>query len=223
MVGSFNTVNGQHEYRLNVFRTLKHQNGQGPKHRIEVPMKSQYKTIDHLSGLLCKAVERVLNACTQKQINYSPTIQSIPKITMKPDVGCFVTLSGDYHGLLVMNFSGDAAMAIYKNYMLSMGLPENELSSHFTSNEVTDSIGEIVNQIMGEFMRLIAEEFFLVAFCGQPKVLALNSAITLTIDSDYRDNRRISFSIDHDRFQVELALEQTEFITLPEKMEAGQP
>lgn len=178
-------------------------------------MNENFKTIDRISGILCEAVERVLTACTQKKVTYSPTIQSIPKITMKPDIGCFVMISGDYNGLLVMNFSGNAALSIYKSYMISMGLPENELSSHFTSNEVTDNIGEMVNQIMGEFMRRVAETYMLIAYCGQPKVLALNSAITLTIDSDYRDNRRISFSIDHDRFQLELALEQTEFITLP--------
>lgn len=173
------------------------------------------KTIDQVSSILCEAVETVLKASTHKKINYSPTIQSIPKVTMRPDIGCFVAISGDYNGLLVVNFSGQAAMNIYKSYMISMGMPENELSSHFTSNEVTDSIGEVVNQIMGEFMRAIAERFHLVAFCGQPKVLALNSTITLSIDSDYRDNRRISFSIEHDRFQVELAMEQTEFIVLP--------
>lgn len=186
-------------------------------------MHETLKTIDSMSGVLCDAVERVLTACTKKSITSSTTIQSIPKITMKPDIGCFVTLSGDYNGLLVMNFSGSAAMSIYKNYMMSMGLPEDELSSHFTSNEVTDSIGEIVNQIMGEFIRLIGETFLLTANCGQPKVLALNSAITLTIDSDYRDNRRIAFSIEHDRFQVELALEQTEFITIPRRGATTQP
>lgn len=178
-------------------------------------LKQSYKTIDKMSGILCEAVESVLTACTKKTINYSPTIQGIPKITMRPDIGCFVTIGGDYNGLIVMNFSGSSALTIYKNYMLTMGIPESELVSHFTSNEVTDSIGEVVNQIMGEFMRLVGEKYSLVSKCGQPKVLALNSAITLTIDSDYRDNRRISFYIDHDRFQLELALEQTEFITLP--------
>jgi hypothetical protein len=49
----------------------------------------------------------------------------------------------------------------------------------------------------------------------------LNSTITLSIDSDYRDNRRLSFSIDHDRFQLELALEQTEFIPVPKTDQKG--
>lgn len=178
-------------------------------------MENTYKTIDRLSGILCEAVNSVLTANTKKSITYSRTIQSIPKITMRPDIGCFVAFSGDYHGLLVVNFSGQAALNIYKSYMVSMGMPEDELSRNHTSQDVSDSIGEIVNQIMGEFMRSVAERFNLVTNCGQPKVLALNSTITLSIDSDYRDNRRLSFSIDHDRFQLELALEQTEFITVP--------
>lgn len=180
-------------------------------------MDQNYKTIDRISGILCQAVETVLVANTKKHINYSTTIQSIPKITMRPDVGCFVPISGDYNGLLIVNLTDDAAMNIYKSYMTSMGLPESELTSNFTSNDVCDSIGEIVNQIMGEFMRVVADRFHLVAYCGQPKVLALNSTITLSIDSDYRDNRRISFSIENDRFQLELAMEQTEFITVPKE------
>lgn len=180
-------------------------------------MEHSYKTIDRISAILCQAVETVLMASTKKRLNYSPTVQSIPKITMRPDIGCFVEITGDYNGLLIVNFSDQAAMNIYASYMTSMGMPESELSSNYNSNEVCDSIGEIVNQIMGEFMRVIADTFHLVASCGQPKVLALNSTITLTIDSDYRDNRRISFSIENDRFQVELAMEQTEFLTLPKE------
>lgn len=180
-------------------------------------MDTDYKTIDIFSGILCRAAKKVLASSTQKPIEYSTTIQSIPKVTMKPDIGCFVQISGDYNGLVVVNFSGAAAVNIFRSYMISMGMPEDELSSNYTSNDVTDSVGEVINQIMGEFMRMIAEKYELVAICGQPKVLALNSAITLTIDSDYRDNRRISFSIEHDRFQFEVALEQTEFIVLPKK------
>lgn len=185
-------------------------------------MKHNYKTIDLVSGILCEAVKRVLSKNTKKIIDYASTIQSIPKVTMKPDIGCFVQLSGDYNGLLVVNFSGNAAVNIYRSYMILMGLPEDELAKNFTSNEVIDSIGEIVNQIMGEFMRMVADEYELITVCGQPKVLALNSAITLTIDSDYRDNRRIAFSIGHDRFQFEIAMEQTEFIVL-EKEDRQDP
>jgi len=173
-----------------------------------------HRTIDTVSSILCEAVKNVLCASTKKPIEYSSTIQKIQKVMMKPDIGCFLQFSGDYNGLLVVNFSGNAAVSIYHNYMTSMGIPKRDLAKEFTSNEVIDSIGEIINQIMGEFMRMIDEKYQLVAVCGQPKVLALTSAITLTIDSDYRDNRRMAFNIEQVRFQLELALEQTEFINI---------
>jgi CheY-specific phosphatase CheX len=181
-----------------------------------IKMSDKQKTIDTIAGILCKSVKKVLEANTLKKIDYSRTIQSIPKISIKPDIGCFIQVSGDYNGLLVFNFSGDAAVKIYRSYMLSMGMPEDELAMDFTSNEVIDSVGEIINQIMGELMRTIEDKYDLGAYSGQPKVLALNSSITLTIDADYRDNRRVSFNIENNRFQIEMAMEQTEFITIKE-------
>ena len=163
---------------------------------MRLSLESTHRTIDIVSSILCEAVKTVLSTSTQKPIDYSSTIQKIQKVMMQPDIGCFLQFSGDYNGLLVVNFSGNAAVSIYRNYMISMGMPKDDLASEFTSNEVIDSIGEIINQIMGEFMRMIDLQFSLIAVCGQPKVLALNSAITLTIDSDYRDNRRMAFNIE---------------------------
>ncbi len=178
-------------------------------------MSSNYKAIDQMANILCKAAQKVLSTSTQKDIEYAPTIQSIQKIAMKPEVGCFVQLTGDYNGLFVANFSGSAAINIYRSYMISMGLPEDELVNAFNSNEVLDSIGEIVNQIMGEFMREVGERFGLTASSGQPKVISLNSAITLTLDADHSENRRLSFNIESNHFLFEIAMEKTEFIALP--------
>lgn len=173
------------------------------------------QTIDRISAILCAAVSHVLELGTRKEITYAETVQAIPKVIMRPDISCFVQMAGDFSALVVFNFSDRAAVNIYRSYMISMGLPEEDLVNDFTSNEVTDSIGEIINQVAGEFGRLISEETGLSIMGVQPKVLALTSAITLSIGTDYRDNRRISFAIDTDRFQVEVALEQTEFTTLP--------
>lgn len=185
-------------------------------------MVYHYKAIDQIAGILCKAAQNVLSTGTRKEVAYAPTIQSIQKIAMKPEVGCFVQLTGDYNGLFVANFSGAAAINIYRSYMLSMGLPEDELVKEFNSNEVLDSIGEIVNQIMGEFMRKVADEFGLTASCGQPKVITLNSAITLTLDADHSENRRLSFNIESNHFLFEISMEKTEFITLPEEDETDR-
>lgn len=172
-------------------------------------------TVDLIAAILSEAVTYVLELSTRKTITHAETLQTIPKLIMRPDISCFVQLSGDFSGLIVFNFNDRTAVKLYQSYMISMGIPEEDLVKDFTSNEVTDSIGEIFNQVVGEFTRLIEAEFGLSILWGQPKVLALTSAITLTIDADYHENRRIAFSIDNDRFQAEVALEQTQFSSLP--------
>ena len=172
------------------------------------------KTIDDVAILFCQAVKKTLAKSTKKSIKFSTTFQSIPKVKLKPEVGCFVQFSGDYNGLVVMNFTGPAAMDLYTSYMTSMGLPESELSRECTSNDVVDTMGEMTNQIMGKAMQMVESKYDLTSFFGQPKSLALNSSITLTPDLDYQDNRRIVFSIGTSRFHMEMALEQTEFIQM---------
>jgi len=53
-----------------------------------------------------------LEATTNQEVTYSSTIQKTPKISMKPDLTCFVQFNGDYNGLVVINFSADAAFAL---------------------------------------------------------------------------------------------------------------
>ena len=172
-------------------------------------------TIDFIASILSEAVTYVLELSTRKAVTYADTIQTIPKLIMRPDISCFVQLSGDFNGLIVFNFNERTAVNLYRSYMVSMGIPPEDLVKDFTSNEVTDSIGELFNQVVGEFTRLIETEFGLSILWGQPKVLALTSAITLTIDADYLENRRVAFSIDNHRFQAEVALEQTQFNPMP--------
>ncbi len=176
-------------------------------------MHSQETTIDIIADVLCKATKHVLEASAKRTIKYSSTFQKIPKVSLKPDVGCFVQFSGDYNGLAVLNFSKEAAVLLYQSYMKAMGIPENELAKEFTSNEVSDSIGEMTNQVMGLLMRTVEDKFELSSFCGQPKALSLITPITLVLDSAFSENRRLSFNVDHYRFHIELAMEQTEFIT----------
>ncbi|MBF0120423.1 MAG: DUF3334 family protein [Desulfobacterales bacterium] len=171
-------------------------------------------TIDIISGIFCKSTKRVLELSTQKTIKFSTTIQRISKVSLRPEIGSFVQFTGDYNGLAVMNFTSGAAMELYRSYMIAMGLPESDLAKEYTSSEVPDSIGEMTNQIMGQSLSMIEEKYDLTAYCGQPKALALNSAITLTIDSDYTENRRISFNIESHRFYLELSMEPIEFISI---------
>ncbi len=177
-------------------------------------MSTPLVSIDEISKIFLVTARKTLELSTKQEITYSATIQKTPKISMKPDLTSFVQFNGDYNGLVVMNFSADAAFEIYKSYMLAMGMPKAELANTVASPEVTDTIGEITNQIMGQLIKDIEEKYELNADFGQPKALTLNSSITLVIDSDYGENRRLSFKIGNYSFRIELAMEHTEFVLI---------
>ena len=56
-------------------------------------------------------------------------VQRISKTCLKPDIGCFVLFDGGFSGLVIINFSAQAAMELYSNYLLNMGLSKSDLAS----------------------------------------------------------------------------------------------
>lgn len=177
-------------------------------------MSSPTNAIDEIAKIFLTTTQKTLETGTGQVITFSSTIQDIPRVSMKPDVTSFVQFDGDYTGLVILNFSADAAFEIYKKYMLAMGMPENELATTVRDSEVTDTIGEITNQLMGQLIKEVEEKFTLNAEFGQPKALTLNSAITLLIDAHFAENRRLSFKINNYSFRIEIAMEHTQFITV---------
>jgi hypothetical protein len=176
-------------------------------------MNENIEAIDAVTGICCQAVKEVLEINTQKEISFSRTIQKVPKVSLRPKIGCFVPFFGDYNGLIVMNFSAEAALTLYTSYMTSMGIPADELTKDYTSADVPDSLGEMVNQIIGKLTKLIEDRYELSTVNGQPKSLVLNSPIILTIDTDYKENRRITFAVDKQKFYFEIAMESSVFLS----------
>ncbi|MBC3832283.1 DUF3334 family protein [Undibacterium amnicola] len=175
-----------------------------------------YGTEDLLTSL-CNSVTRVLTVATQTKIHYSAMVQRITKIGLKPDIGCFVLFDGGFSGLVVLNFSGSAALEIYEKYMLSMGMPKSELASAFTSDEVSNILGELMNQIVGDFTGKIRRELQTNITQNQPKMLVLNKQVMLSVDTplDRPEIRRVSFFTESNNiFYLELAIDRTEFIKL---------
>jgi CheY-specific phosphatase CheX len=175
-----------------------------------------YGTEDLLTAL-CNSVTRVLNVATQTKIHYSAMVQRITKIGLKPDIGCFVLFDGGFSGLVVLNFSGSAALEIYEKYMLSMGMPKSELATAFTSDEVSNILGELMNQIVGDFTGKIRRELQTNITQNQPKMLVLNKQVMLSVDTplDRPEIRRVSFFTENNNiFYLELAIDRTEFIKL---------
>lgn len=175
-----------------------------------------YGTEDLLTSL-CSSVTRVLNVATQCEIHYSGMVQRITKTCLKPDIGCFVLFDGGFSGLVVLNFSAQTAMELYESYMLNMGMPKNELARSHTSDEVSNIMGELMNQIVGDFTGKVRRELQTHITQNQPKMLVLNKQVVLSVDTqlDQPEARRVTFYTGRNNiFYLELAIDRTEFIKL---------
>ena len=175
-----------------------------------------YGTEDLLISL-CNSVTRVLTVATQSQIHYSAMVQRITKTCLKPDIGCFVLFDGGFSGLVIINFSAEAAMELYERYLLSMGMSKDDLASSFTSDEVCNVMGELVNQAVGDFTGKVRRELQTHITQNQPKMLALHKQVQLSVDTnlDQPEARRVTFYTGANHiFYLELAIERTAFIKL---------
>ncbi|NVC93210.1 DUF3334 family protein [Vibrio natriegens] len=181
--------------------------------------KNKVVTTEDILLKLCQSVSGVLTSATSSQVNYSAMVQKINKTSLKPDFGCFVLFDGGFTGLVVINFTAKAALEIYTNYMRNMGMPEEELAISHTSDEVADVLGELMNQLVGDFTNKIRKELQTIITQNQPKMLSLNKQLILQVDTnlDRPQARRVTFSTANNNiFYLELAMDKTEFIQLEE-------
>lgn len=187
--------------------------------------KTKVVTTEDILLKLCQSVTSVFTKATNTDVHYSAMVQKITKTSLKPDIGCFVLFDGGFSGLVVINFEAKAALEIYQKYLTHMGIPEEELATMHTSDEVADVLGELMNQILGDFTGKIKRTLQTNITQNQPKMMAINKNINVTIDSNIErpQARRVSFSTqDNNIFYLELSMERTEFIQLEEFEEAAE-
>jgi hypothetical protein len=101
--------------------------------------------------------------------------------------------------------------------MLHMGMPKSELASSHTSDEVSNIMGELMNQIVGDFTGKVRRELQTNITQNQPKMLVLTKQVMLNVDTplDRPEMRRVSFYTEKNNvFYLELAIDRTEFIRL---------
>ena len=164
---------------------------------------------------LCNSVSGVLQVATQCPIQYSGMVQRITKTSLKPDVGCFVLIDGGFSALIIINFSAEAAMELYRSYMLSMGMAEGELANAYTSDDVSNVMGELMNQVVGDFTSKVQRELQTHISQSQPKMIRLNKQVNLSVDAnlDAPEARRVTFYTGQNNiFYLEMAMDHMEFI-----------
>ena len=89
-------------------------------------------------------------------------------------------------------------------------------------------MGELMNQIVGDFTGKVARELQTHITQNQPKMLALNKQVMLSVDTnlDKPESRRVTFYTGRNNiFYLELAMDRTEFIKMNdfEASEAPDP
>lgn len=176
-------------------------------------------TSDDILLKLCHSVAHVLSHTSASHVSHAGMVQSIARTRLKPDLGCFSIFDGGFSGLVVINFSAAAAIEIYRRYMLNMGMPEAELAFSHTSDEVGNVMGELMNQILGDFINKISKELQTSISQSQPKMLTINKELTISIDTNLDEPvaRRVSFKTENNHiFYLEFAMDKTEFIKLDE-------
>jgi chemotaxis protein CheY-P-specific phosphatase CheC len=134
--------------------------------------------------------------------------------------------NGGFSGLVVLNFSARAAMELYESYMLHMGMPKSELAGSHTADEVSNILGELMNQIVGNFTGKVRRELQTNITQNQPKMLVLNQQVVLSIDTqlDQPESRRVTFYTGQNNiFYLEMAVDRTEFIKLHDFDVPGEP
>ena len=80
-------------------------------------------------------------------------------------------------------------------------------------------LGELMNQIVGDFTGNVGSELLVSINQNQPKMLTINKEVVVSIDTnlDRAQARRVSFSTaNRNVFYMELAMDRTEFIQLHE-------
>jgi CheY-specific phosphatase CheX len=179
--------------------------------------KATTVSTDEILLMLCRSVTGVLTSATGTDIHYSAMVQKINKTCLKPDIGCFVLFDGGFSGLVVTNFSAPAALEIYQTYLTNMGLPAEELAQQHTADEVGNVLGELMNQIVGDFTGKIGKELLTSINQNQPKMLVINKEVIVSINTnlDRPQARRVTFTTGNNNiFYLELAMDKTEFIKL---------
>jgi len=179
--------------------------------------KSKTINTDQVLITLCDSVCEVLSKASGNNITYSAMVQKITKTCLRPDVASFVIFDGGFNGLVVTNFTSNAALEIYQDYMRNMGMPESEISQSFMSDDVANVLGELTNQMVGDFTFKVRERLQTHITQSQPKMMAITKLVQISVDTamDRPQMRRVTFSTSTNKiFYLEFAMDKTEFIQL---------
>ena len=182
-------------------------------------MNAETSSIIAVSSLFAKAIQEVLKNSCRLDVAVGKSAQFLSTIQISEDIGAFVSFNGNYSGLMVLNFEGGAALEIVRSSMQAMGLPEDEIPSHYMTDDVRSLIGEFVNHVIGNARAKIQQEYDLSANATIPAVIPIATPIGLFFKSSITEGndcvRLVFRTPENHRFHLELTMEASRFVELP--------
>jgi chemotaxis protein CheX len=104
---------------------------------------------------------------------------------------------------------------MYRSLLLCMGMGEYVMSSSYTSDVFSNVMGELMNQVVGDFTSKVQRELQTDSTQSPPKMIRLNKQVNLSVDANLVSPvaRRVTFYTGNNNiFYLELAMDRTEFI-----------
>ena len=178
-------------------------------------------SILEIAGVFGSAIKNVIERSCHLKISIAKTAQFIPTIQLSEDIGTFVSFSGNYNGLMVLNFTGEAALELVTASLKVMGMPEEDIPTHYMADDVRGSLGELVNHIIGKARTDIQQEYELIAHATIPAVVPITTPIGLYFKASTAATHpcvRLSLRTPgNHRLHMELTIEPTLFVASGKK------
>ncbi|MBF0279397.1 MAG: DUF3334 family protein [SAR324 cluster bacterium] len=165
-----------------------------------------------------KSIQEVIARSCNLDVPAAKTAQIIPNVGISKEIGSFVSFDGDYSGLMVLNFEGEAALEIVTTSLKVMGMPAEDIPSHYLSDDVVNTIGELTNHIIGKARTTMQSTYDLTAHSNIPAVVPVTAPIGLVFKAATLDGNscvRIVFRTPQNHhFHMEMTTEPSLFVPL---------
>jgi len=143
------------------------------------------------------------------KFHIAPSFYVIHGAQTRHRVSSLLDFTGGINGFVIINYPDEAAVDVVSTFMQRMGLPPEDCPKS-VSEEVVNTLGEIINQVLGKFRKNIQDRYGLTAESGTPITMMVNTMLRLSpigIDENYYVRGQIS-TPNSKAFYIEFCVQQ---------------
>lgn len=113
----------------------------------------------------------------------APSFYVINTAQTRHRVSSLLDFTGGINGFVIINYPEEAAVDVVSTFMQGMGMPADDCPKS-VGEEVINTLGEVLNQVLGKFRKNIQRNFGLNAESGTPITMLVNTMLRLSpVDS----------------------------------------